>query len=146
MSEDFVSYSMMQFFKDNRWMIAQYHPPGGQASFGIRISGEMLYPDLIGCKDSRIVVVENKPRYNAEDIEKLRKMMADPGANGQIVSFVRNFCYTHNIKTYDTFALFWAHGFSGKQIPDPLPDVNLIYIDREGNITVKAASRHPLIV
>jgi len=146
MSEDFVSFNIMRILQRNGWVIVQYHPPGGQASFGLNVSGEILYPDLIGYKDSMIVVLENKPSFDSGDVRKLRKIMQDASARNQIIKYVEDFCKDRSIGASGTLLLLWAHGFSARQPPNPLQDINLICVQDDGTIRVTQAILNPLII
>ena len=135
-SEDFVSFNIMRFLQKNGWIIVQYHPPGGQASFSVNVSGESFYPDLIAYKDSQILVMENKPNYNSDDVDKLRKIMSSEEAKIRIIEHVTHFCKDHSFDVSNTFIFRWAHAFSGEPHPDPLQNINLMYVQDAGIVQV----------
>lgn len=145
-SEDFVTNSIMKFLQNRRWQIIQYHPPGGQACMSIKILGDVVVPDIIAYKPNNIIVIENKPRFNVNDIDKLIKMMSDEEVIIQIRDYIQSCRRARGLLTADDeLIIYWAHGYSGKLREIPLRDINLINVTDEGNITVTNSINSPLI-
>lgn len=135
-SEDFVSYKIMRYLKGENWNILQYHPPGGQAGLAIKVWGKIVFPDLLAYKSNLIIVMENKPRFNKEDIKKLERMMSDKDALNQIRDFVSEYCKKNDLETQRSISIIWGHGFSGKWPNVSHKYINLVHVGIDGSITI----------
>jgi hypothetical protein len=117
LTEDDVSSTVLRFLQLNRWAIAHYHPPGGQASIALHLaSGDRVVPDLVAYRHSILLTIESKGTYDAGDVRKLSSLMNDVAACDQLAHVV----WRHARLTHSVVATEWqfrfAHAFDG-----PLP-------------------------
>lgn len=145
-SENFVSYTIMNMLRKNDWRILQYHPPGGQAGWGVIVQGRSMYLDIIAYSNAQIVLAENKNRFNQGDIDKLEKIMNDPEAVLLIKEFVRTRCAVSGIECEKELHLAGVHGYAGGGNYSSLPNINLIHVSREGTITLRPSLLNPLVI
>ncbi|HJR06622.1 MAG TPA: hypothetical protein VJ842_05145 [Pyrinomonadaceae bacterium] len=143
-SENFVSYSIMMALKKEQWAVPHYHPPGGQAAWGIYVSEELVYLDILAYKEGTVLLVENKAKFSRKDIEKLRRIISDKSAIEQVKEFVSSRYEVDRVNVGLQFCL--VHGYSGTVVSDSLPDVNLIYVHEDGSLTVTASHINPLVI
>jgi len=144
-SEDFVSYSIMTALRDADWDIFHYHPPGGQAAWGIYVVGKLIYLDILAYKNSNVLLAENKGKFSNQDINKLRMILLDKSAQNQLQSFVRAQCTRLGLPCVKQLRFSLAHGYSGK-LRASLEDINLIHVSEEGDLTVTVSRLNPLII
>jgi hypothetical protein len=131
-SEDFVSYSILKHLTALGWTILQYHPPGGGAAFPVRFGdGRIIYPDITAAKAARLLVVENKSRFDPNDVEKLRQVAADKCACACIRSFAVAKAAQKRIKVVNYVDIRFAHGYAGKA-NEPLVDIELFCVSDNG--------------
>lgn len=143
-SEDTVSYTIMTALRNNQWSILHYHPPGGQAAWGIHIAGELIFLDILAYKNGKVVLAENKGRFNAGDIEKLRRLMNDESAVEQVRTFIKSRCIAWGIVWENNLQFCLVHGYSGKPVVVQLPDVNLAHVSDSGVLTLLNSQLNPL--
>lgn len=143
-TEDFVSYSILKFLLAEHWVILQYHPPGGGAAFPVHTTaGQVIYPDITATKKSDLLVLENKARFNRDDIEKLLRLHADDAACACIRNYARAKGIAKERRNNQDLNIRVGHGFSGR-IRDALTDVELFHVDASGavkHITTAAKKR-----
>lgn len=130
-SEDQITHSIMVHLRDLGWNIFQYHPPGGQANFGVMLGKNMVYPDIIASKDKDIFVIENKILFNTGDINKLVSMNQDKNIHNEIILHCHKCCKVHDIPIQKNQIIKWAHGFSGQYPSNPHEIVDLIYVKED---------------
>jgi hypothetical protein len=143
-SEDTVSYTIMTALRNNQWNILHYHPPGGQAAWGIFIAGELIFLDILAYKNGKVVLAENKGRFNIGDIEKLRRLMHDESAVEQVRAFIESQCIAWGIDWDNHLQFYLVHGYSGKAADIPLSDVNLAHVSDSGVLTLLPSQLNPL--
>ncbi|MGD6960070.1 hypothetical protein ACQCWA_20830 [Rossellomorea aquimaris] len=134
LSEDYVTYYIMKELKRHGWEIVQYHPPGGQASFGVYILEKLIYLDIIAFKESDILIFENKSRYDVGDIMKLQLLLKDTKALLQITDYINNYCEIHNLPLIKGGIINGVHGYSGKRRSNALEDIHLVNVGSNGDL------------
>ena len=135
-SEDFVSYSLMRYLKKIGWDILQYHPPGGQANFALKVSGEIVYPDIIAYKQGYILTMENKSKFAISDINKLKKMISDDGCKKLLIGYTSDYLVKNQIQLQPHFDFLWGHGYSGKERLEVFSDVYTFIVNATGGISI----------
>jgi hypothetical protein len=146
-SEDFVTYNIMKFLKKDKWEIVQYHPPGGQAHIGISVSKEIIFPDIIANKKSKIIVAENKINFTESDIIKLNGVRTEEDAKLQIIQAVKDFCTSHGIPMAKQFQFFFVHGFIiGEKEEHTEDNVNLMGVRKDGTIHLIHSKNDQLVL
>lgn len=75
-----VTLALKDFLSNRDWKIISVHFPGAQGGLSISINGKSrgMVPDLIALKNNVVLIVESKPAYSSEDVDKLNKMFDDP--------------------------------------------------------------------
>lgn len=134
LSEDYVTYYIMKELKKHGWEIVQYHPPGGQASFGVYILGKLIYLDIIAFKGLNILIFENKSKYDGGDILKLEILLKDTTALSQIINYINNFCEIHNLPLIEQAIISGVHGYSGKKRNKAIKDIHLVNVESNGKL------------
>ncbi|MQF48655.1 hypothetical protein FIM08_01960 [SAR202 cluster bacterium AC-647-N09_OGT_505m] len=130
-NEDFVSRSIFDFLRESDWTIVHYHPPGGQAGFGVTLeSKKFLVPDLIAVKDNVILIVENKSVFSISDVKKLRTIGSSVSAVKQIVNYTKRFLEVNHLPIPQTYNILLSHGYSGSSTDTALSDVILMNVDK----------------
>lgn len=128
LSEDRVTFSLMRHLLAGGWTILQYHPPGGQAAWGVRLDQQMVYLDILAYRDNVALVLENKRCFDRRDIEKLRRMRNSPEVVRQILDYVRTRCVLADVPLPSSPKILWGHGYSGKQRETCIPSVILLHV------------------
>lgn len=87
-----VFNKLRQLLISNLSNTLQLVPPGGQAPLSITFSAggnrRSIFPDLLTCFDSDIIVGEMKPIFSKEDAIKLQKLMTAEDGMREILSLV----------------------------------------------------------
>jgi hypothetical protein len=99
MREDSVYYYTKRWFTDAGFRILAGQPPNGTDRFPVievksgtnneRGSRNVFKPDLIAATDLSIVLVECKPRFSQEDVDKLRSIRDDQQRRTALVEELR---------------------------------------------------------
>lgn len=144
-TEEFVTYAIMRFALGRGWEVVQYHPPGGQAAFAVRLGGSVVYPDMIAYRNGIIMVAENKALFDESDVRKLRRMMQCKSAICQIKEYVGDCCRNRRIPMADQCEVVCGHGFAGVIPGEPLQDVHLLHVSDNGDVKVILSSEHPWV-
>ncbi len=86
-----ITYIAKEYLQKNGWIIIAYNPPGSQGTFtitnpdkdaGYRGQTGSLSPDIVALKTTPhkniFLIVESKPDFNKDDIEKMKSMFSNP--------------------------------------------------------------------
>jgi hypothetical protein len=143
-SEDFVSYTILKFLQGKKWHVLHYHPPGGHPSFSIILTDGIYVPDIVAVKKNKILVVENKPQFSGDDVDKMESMYSDSSIIEQITAFVsKNYRWGEKP---EHFEFFWVHGYNKILTETGHQIINFIYVEKSGGITVIQSRDKPLIL
>ena len=77
MKEEFVTKSIIDFLKSKGWDIFNFDYPQSGRGYLIHPSDrthknkKSIIPDIIAYKDSKCIIMENKPYFYTEDFTKL---------------------------------------------------------------------------
>ena len=93
----------------NDYNIIQLIYPGGQATYSIKIEDQdkkynIIYPDLITIKDSKIIIGEVKPLFSIEDYNKLLKLHKSSSSKITIINLIKRII---NSEKTDFEIIFW---------------------------------------
>lgn len=85
-NETFLYIRLKRFLRASGWSVVGGQPPSGtdhipvleiKAGSGLaKGSLGSFKPDLVACYGTRVIVVEIKPKFNLEDVQKLREFLA----------------------------------------------------------------------
>ncbi|HJQ32940.1 MAG TPA: hypothetical protein VJ866_12210 [Pyrinomonadaceae bacterium] len=145
-SENLVSYTLMKELRGKGWRILHYHPPGGQAAWGLYVSGDLIFLDILAYRDGEVVLAENKGRFNQGDVDKLERIIADELAINQVREFIRNQCVAHRVTWDKNLRFYLVHGYSGRTIRTPLVNVNLAHVSDDEVLTLTSSQINPLVI
>jgi len=142
-TEDHVSYNIMTNLKNNGWEIFQYHPPGGQACWGITVSNKIIYPDIVAYKSGVVITIENKGAYNDTDLKKLNNLINNKTAQEQIYDLISANCKIRNIDIPRHVKYLWGHGFYSKKDIQCLRHINLLRVDENNILNIIPSEQAP---
>lgn len=141
--EDFVTYNIKEYLLDNRedrYEVIHYHPPGGQANFGLELSSsEIIFLDIIAVEEDHILLIENKASLCNSDIEKLEDLSKDTNALNKVLTYAK----THSnlissMKTLKEIKFSFWHGFHSEvEIFPKGKIVNFLIVNKSGEVTIQ---------
>lgn len=79
MEEREVTLTLKDNLSKRNWRILSVHFPGAQGGLSISIGkSKRIVPDLLAMKEKVVLIIESKPGYFPNDVEKLNEMFDNP--------------------------------------------------------------------
>jgi len=117
-----VTFAVKEWLLKNGWDVVAFNPPGCQGTFTIpNPSKDPKYrgqtgskaPDIIGVKKGKyILVVESKPKYSQDDVDKLTSLIKNKDRMNLLLRILKGVCDANDIplEIPCTIILAVAHG------------------------------------
>jgi len=150
-----VTFAVKEWLISKGWRIIAFNPPGAQGTFtipnprkavGYKGQTGSLSPDIIGIKNSKyLIVVESKPYYKKDDIQKLISLFEDEERVELLKMIVDNVCKANNINfNKDECVIILAKAHGGKIHPENNIETFHISIKENWNASYIKSSENPL--
>jgi len=112
-----VTYATKEWLTSMKWDVIAFNPPGSQGTFTIpnpekdpnfRGQTGSESPDIIAVKGRYVLTIEAKPKSDAKDIEKLRKLRDDDERLDLYSTLVRRVCEANEVFLGLPLKFIWA--------------------------------------
>ena len=138
-----ITYAIKQFLLQKNWDVIAYNPPGSQGTFTIpnptkdgsyRGQSGSESPDIIALKNCQILIVECKPGFDSDDVDKLRNLSKNKEKLAILDCLIEKVCLANEIKYDEKGKYHFALAYSGANMN--LNDIGFLKVELDPNFDV----------